>query len=292
MTRPPVDVVVPFVGNRSDLEEVLARMTRLTLGGADSLLIVDNTAAGLRLEGLSTNGVRIVHAGECQTPGFARNRGAAPGTAPWIVFLDADTAPIPDLLDRYFDPPPRSTTALLAGGLQDEPVPPQASAASRYAFLRNAMTQDDTFSFGEWGYPKSANIACRREAFEAVGGFRGHVRAAEDADLTYRLRSAGWEVERRDAAAVVHFSRRTICALLKQKALWGAGGAWIDRQYPGSIPLARGPGAIRWALLATARGLLSALRRRDRDALLYAVLRPLEAIAFELGRRISNERRC
>jgi hypothetical protein len=34
-----------------------------------------------------------------------------------------------------------------------------------------------------------------------------------------------------------------------------------------------------------------AARERTRDALIYALLRPLEAIAYEAGRLISNERR-
>ncbi len=70
-----------------------------------------------------------------------------------------------------------------------------------------------------------------------MGGFRERVRAAEDADLTYRLRAAGWEVERREPAAVVHASRKTLRGFLKQKAVWGAGGQWVTREYPGSVPL-------------------------------------------------------
>jgi GT2 family glycosyltransferase len=152
------------------------------------------------------------------------------------------------------------------------------------------MSQEDTFSFGVWGYPKSANIACRRTAFEAIGGFREDIRAAEDADLTYRLKAAGWEVERREAALVVHINRTTLGGLIRQKALWGAGGAWLDRTYPGSLPLARGPGLAWWALREITKALLSAAVRRDRDARLYALVRPLEALAWELGRRLPNER--
>jgi hypothetical protein len=205
------------------------------------------------------------------------------------VFLDADTQPAPDLLDRYFDPAPAPQTALVGGGVLDEEVPPDAPVAARYAYLRGAMSQEDTFSFGEWGYPKSANVACRRSAFDAVGGFREDIRAAEDADLTYRLRTAGWEVERREAASVVHLSRATVRGLLRQKATWGAGGAWLDRAYPGSVALVSGGGLLRWAIRETIRGLFRAARRRDRDAAIYAVLHPLESLAWQVGRRLSNE---
>jgi len=273
-----VDVVVPFRGSNEALERLRKRLAALSLRRGDSVIVVDNTPG------------RGDADAEIPTPAFARNRGAARGTAEWLVFFDADTQPPPDLLDRYFDPPPGERTGLIGGGVIDEPAPPDAPAVARYAHLRRGMSQQDTFDFGEWGYPKTANVACRRVAFEEVGGFREGIRAAEDADLTYRLRDAGWEVERREDAAVVHVSRKTVRGFLAQQALWGAGGAWLDRAYPGSVPLVDGPGLLNWAVRAGAGGLLTAARRRDRDAAILAIFRPLEALAWQFGRLLPNER--
>jgi len=135
----------------------------------------------------------------------------------------------------------------------------------------------------------SANVACRREAFEAIGGFREDIRAAEDADLTFRLRAAGWGLERREAARVVHRSRQTVRGLVAQKLRWGAGAAWLHAEYPGAFPARRLPGLSRWAARTAAGGVGSA-RLRDRDAALIAVLEPIEVLALELGRRLPNER--
>ena len=284
--RPTVDVVVPFRGSDESLQRLRERLATLSLRPGDSVLVVDNTPGRRAPDG----DVPVLHADDVPTPAFARNRGAAVGSAEWLVFLDADAEPRPDLLDRYFDPSPAASTGLIGGGVIDEPAPPGAPAAARYAYLRGAMSQEDTFAFGEWGYPKTANVACRRAAFEAVGGFRDEIRAAEDADLTYRLRAAGWEVERREEATVVHLSRKTLRALLVQKALWGAGGAWVHRTYPGAVPLVGRRGLMWWALRSTVAGLVSAARRRDRDAAILAVFRPLEMLAWELGRLLPNER--
>jgi hypothetical protein len=261
-------------------------MAALELRPGDTLLVVDNTPGSLSYNGTA---VSVLHAAERPTPAFARNRGAAQGSAEWLVFLDADTSPSPELLDRYFDPPPGERTALLGGGVVDQPIPPDGPAIARYSYLRGVMSQERTFGFCEWGYPKSANIACRRSAFEAVGGFREEIRAAEDADLTYRLRAAGWTVERRERASVVHMSRRTFRGLVSQQLVWGAGGAWLERTHPGSVPLISGPRMVRWGMAGAARG-LARLCRPDRDAVLYALLRPVEAAAWELGRLLSNER--
>lgn len=288
--RPTADVIVPFKGSTEELQDLRRRLGGLTLHPGDSVIVADNTP---RREPVrpQDGGVQVVHADALTTPAFARNAGAAAGGAEWLVFCDADTAAPPDLLDRYFDPPPRPRTALLGGGVIDDPVPADAPPVARYAYLRGVMSQEDTFGFGDrWGYPKTANVACRRAAFEEIGGFRQEIRAAEDADLTYRLRAAGWEVERREAAAVVHASRKTLRGLVVQQALWGSGGAWVNRMYPGAVPLIASPSLLRWAATTIVGGVARAARHRDRDTAILALLRPVEALAWQFGRLLPNER--
>ncbi len=165
-------------------------------------------------------------------------------------------------------------------------LPQSGPPVARYIYLRATMSQERTFSFGQWAYPKSANIAIRRSAFQSVGGFRDDIRAAEDADLAYRLNAAGWTVERREAAGIVHLNRRTLRGLIKQQALWAAGGRWLERTYPGSMPRTRGP-----SLPSSLRGGRRRERAlRGRDALIYSLLRPVEALAWELGRLLPNGR--
>ena len=284
-----MDVIVPFKGSPEALQRVRERLSALSLRDGDSVLVVDNTP---RTEPpVADDGeIPVLRAADRATPAFARNRGTARGAAEWLVFCDADTQPRPDLLDRYFDPPPEPRTGLIGGGVIDEEVPPDAPAVARYAYLRGAMSQEDTFGFGDWGYPKTANVACRRAAFEEVGGFREEIRAAEDADLTYRLKAAGWEVERREDAAVVHAGRTTLRGFIAQQAVWGAGGAWVHGVYPGSVPLVGRAGLVRWAVRTTLGGLVAAARRRDRDAAILALFRPLEALAWEFGRLLPNQR--
>jgi glycosyltransferase involved in cell wall biosynthesis len=244
-------------------------------------VVVDNTPG----HGASSGPVPVVGAAEVATPGYARNRGAERGSADWLVFLDADVTPSPDLLECYFDPAPGERTALLAGGVLDQAVTRGGPATARYAYLHRTMDQESM------GFPKTANVAVRRSAFEAVGGFREDIRAAEDADLTYRIQAEGWEAEPRGRAVGVHSSRQTLPAFLRQKLVWGAGSAWLDRAYPGAAPGRRLPGLAWWAIRAGAGDLARAARARDRDAALLAIFEPLELLAYELGRFLSNERR-
>jgi len=291
VSRPCVDVVVPFRGQPHDLEQLSARLACLSLQAGDTIVVVDNSPEQPSAEPSSNGKVRLLRASERLTPGYARNVGAACGNAEWLVFIDADTEPSPDLLDRYFDVTPSEATAQLAGKVIDEPVGPEAPGPARYAYLRGAMDQTRTLELVPGPFAQTANVACRRSAFEAVGGFREHIWPAEDADLSFRLRAAGWTIERRDEASVVHFSRRTVRAMVGQAARHGAGCAWLDQAYPGSSPARRLPGLVWWGIRFATAGLARAARRRDRDEAVRAVYEPLWELAFELGRSRSVERR-
>jgi mycofactocin glycosyltransferase len=284
-TRPRVDVVVPFAGSGEAGSALERRLAGLRLREGDTVTVVDNGPSP------PLAGGEVVHAPEIPTPAYARNRGAARGRAEWIVFLDADVEPLADLLDLYFDPLPGERVGLVAGGVIDEPVTEGPSAAV-YAAARASMSQDTTFAHGRYAFAQTANCAVRRAALEAVGGFREHIRAGEDADLCYRLAAAGWEVERREPAAAVHLSRRTVRSLLAQSACHGSGAAWLDRAYPGSFPARRRRGLVWWAVRDGTPRLLAAARRRDRRAAVLALLDPLTTLAYEFGRSLPNERRA
>jgi len=283
--RPAVDVVLPFFGSAEQLELVVQRLAALDVRPGDTLTIADNRPGAADDD---AGPVRIVAAAERRTSYHARNRGVAGGTAPWIVFLDADVLPPAELLERYFEPPPGEHVGILAGSVID--AGETASAAERYAFLKSSMSQEVTLAHGEWAFAQTANAAVRRSAFEQAGGFEGGVRSGGDADLCFRVRAAGWTLERRERAAVVHRNRATVPRMLAQRARHGAGAAWLARRWPGALPRRRWPGLAWWAVRRTADGVRAAARK-DRDAMLLGLLDGPAVWAFELGRLIPNRPR-
>lgn len=282
-----VDIVVPFCGPQSGLDALRERLLAARLEAAASVTIVDNRPVAGAVD--RDGPLAVLAAPERQSSYFARNRGARVGSAEWIVFLDADVLPAPNLLSAYLDPRPGAEVAVLAGGVVDEPPEQGAelSAAAAYAHLRAHMSQANTLKDGPWGYAQTANCAVRREAFERVGGFEDGIRSGGDADLCFRLRALGLAIESRPEAAVIHRSRQSLRALLRQRARHGSGAAWLDARYPGAFPRARYPGLLAWGVrrLATA----AALRARGRrQAAIEAGVEPLSVWAFELGRLASN----
>jgi mycofactocin glycosyltransferase len=282
--RDRVDVVIPFAGTQAALEDLSGRAGRIALRPGDTLTVVDN-----RPDGEAPADDRVVAARERRSSYYARNRGAARGSAEWIVFVDADVEPAADLLDSYFARPLDRRTAVLAGGVVDEPADvTDRSWAARYAHLRGRMGQSNTLLPGEWGYAQTANCAVRRSAFDAVGGFRDAIRSAGDADLCFRLRHAGWQLEGRPEAVVVHRSRRTLRSMLRQRLRHGSGIGWLEREYPGSFPRKNPLGLTKWTLQSFARGAVAAARGRS-DAALVATIEPLDVWALELGRLFPNK---
>jgi GT2 family glycosyltransferase len=277
--RPAVDVVVPFFGPRSSLERLVAGMSSLALREGDTVTVVDNRPPGAA----PVSGA--IQAPERQSSYYARNRGAERGSAEWILFLDADTCPRPDLLDRYFDPLPSDAVGVLGGGIEDEPVD---GGVARFATIAGSMSQGNTLGLGSWAYVQTANCAIRRDAFEQVGGFCEEIRSGGDADICFRLKDAGWKIEPRERALVTHTSRRKLSKLLRQRARMGAGAAWLDARHPGSFPAKRWPGLLAWGVGSVARAGVAAARG-DRDQALFKAIDPLTVWAFELGRRLPND---
>ena len=65
----------------------------------------------------------------------------------------------------------------------------------------------------EWNTPVGEATECggdalvRREAFDAVGGYRAEQRAGEEPEMTARMRAAGWKIWRIDALMTEHDAR-------------------------------------------------------------------------------------
>jgi GT2 family glycosyltransferase len=279
-------VIVPFAGRPAELGELLAALEALDRAPGDELIVADNRRE--RPAQAHAGAVRVIAAAGVASPGFARNRAAAVASGEWLVMIDADTHPARDLIGRYLEPAPGPDVGILAGGIDD--VARGGGRLARHLLGRAQMSQETTLGRGRWRYAQTANMAVRREAFVAVGGFAERARAGEDADLCFRLLQAGWALEPRPQARVAHRARETLPALAAQLARHGAGAAWCERRHPGSFPPPSPSELARRLASSGARALSAAARGRGAEAQL-AALELLEACAFEGGRLLSNRAR-
>ena len=243
-TRPPVSVVVPFLGALEEGERLLSALAALRLRPDDEVIVVDNSSPPV-VPG-------AVSAPEQKSSYFARNAGVDRASGEWLLFLDADCRPRPTLIDDYFAERIDPGCGVVAGRVMA--LSGQSGLVARYARSRGHLSQAAHMRDAHLPYGITANLLIRRSALVALGGFQEGLRSGGDADVCWRLQEAGWTIAYREPAAVEHAHRERVVALARQAARYSAAIAWMDRHRPGSSARPRvtrrlvraGAGALAW----------------------------------------------
>jgi Glycosyltransferase like family 2 len=220
---------MPFAGDVGAAAEAIAALQSLNAGRGDELIIADNSGTVA-----STDEVQVVGAEGERSPARARNVGASYAKRDWILFLDADCEPAPDLLDSYFELDVEDTVGALAGEVAASAD--ASSIAERYGASRGFLGQQLHLNHPYMPRAVAANLMVRREVFAQLGGFYEGLRAAEDTDFSWRLQRAGWRLEPRPSARVQHRYRASVGELRQQWRGYAAGRAWLGRRYEGFRP--------------------------------------------------------
>lgn len=179
-----VTVVVPTIG-RPSLDVLLDALASSSGPRPAELVLVDDRPAGepLRPERPGLPPVRVVRTGG-GGPARARNLGWRTARTRWIAFLDDDVVPDPDWYER------------LAADLADLPSD-VAGSQGRVRVPPPADRRPTDWERGTAGLATSswitADLAYRRDALAAVGGFDERFPRAfrEDSDLALRVMGTG-----------------------------------------------------------------------------------------------------
>jgi hypothetical protein len=282
--RPAVSVVVPFRGDEAEARAMLDRMGVLALAEDDELLVADNSDDGI-VARVAPEGVITVPARGERSPAFARNRAVERARGDWLLLLDADCRPPPDLIDRYFVEAIDDRCAALAGAVVG--AAEQQALAARYARSREYLRQDANLRDPHGPRAALANLLVRRAAWEEVGGLTEGIRCAEDTEFCWRLLGTGWTLAYRDQALVEHLHRVSLRDLAVQNARYVAGAAWLNRHIPGSYP--REPTASRLARCAAGVIVWTATARFERA--LFKAIDALVIVSERIGWHMDNRPR-
>ena len=247
-----MSVVVPACGRTEDLRRCLAALAAQepVAGGLEVIVSIDgpdpapSAVRAVALDGLDLQVIQASRTG----PAGARNRGAAVATKALLGFVDDDCEPAAGWAAALAAALERDPDALVGGPLLN-PYPRDSSAAASHAVveaLYECATED---------FLASANLALRRDRFEALGGFDESfpTAAAEDRDLCARAVDRGLRVLHVDEARVLHHRRSGPLQLWRHHAEYGRGARRLARRREslGQPPVRAGRGFPRALLRST-----------------------------------------
>jgi len=163
-------------------------------------------------------------------PGPARNAGVAIARGEFVLFLDDDATAPPNWIETMVDRCTSHQCDVLCGGIDAYSV---REPVAHYLHLRMQR------ALGRPGHEMKAaptgNLLIRREAFERVGGFsEERLPAAEDWELSHRLRQAGSTIIYDPAASIVHRYQSELEPALQRMRTTGAVGVQLARRMYGS----------------------------------------------------------
>lgn len=249
---PVVSVVIPVKDGARDLPRLLDALAAVEWPRERlETLVVDNGSADGSRELAARAGLRVLDEPR-PGPYAARNRGAHEASGEWVVFTDADCAPRPDWLRRLLaDPIPDGAGAIAGEVLALELETPVQRFVEARGFMKHAVTLPHKAIPGF----STANVAIRRDALLALGGFRDDVLFFGDMELAWRLQiDGGGKLLFRPDAVVLHRHRRTARELWRQGVQHGRGVAFMKSAHPGRYRIGVGEQIARLASIGTAAG--------------------------------------
>lgn len=297
MESPHISVIV-CTRNRSQLlvEALEAILAVEDPGSPWELLIIDNSSTDDTLtiaQGFASRHPHVRVEVEAELGlSAARNAGVRLAQGEQLVFVDDDAFPEPgwllDLVDAL-----EGEEVLAAGGPVDPLFEGQLPAwfdASYMPYITVWDLGEERIELAYNEYPRGANMAFRRQAFERFGGFSHHLGrrgrsllSCEETELCLRIERGGGKVVYTPGARVDHkvkADRITEKWLLDRFAAQGRSEAIVDWQHGSWAGLRWGSARFRRnaanAAHAAAEGqstsLLAACQQRASKAYLWSAL--------------------
>lgn len=249
---PRVSIVVCAYNAEETLHDTLRGVAALRYPDFETLVVDDgSTDATARIA--AGYGCRLI-----RTPNrglsAARNTGWQAATGEIVAYLDADAHPDPDWLTYLA----MDFTATAHAGVGGPNVPPpDAPLVADCVGNAPGGPVHVLLSDREAEHIPGCNMAFRRSALEALGGFDARFRVAgDDVDLCWRLQDRGWTLGFSPGAMVWHHRRRTVRGYWRQQVGYGRAEAMLERKWPDRY---NGGGHVQWAGRIYGDGLLQPL---------------------------------
>ncbi|MGB2710931.1 MAG: glycosyltransferase, partial [Conexibacter sp.] len=238
---PRVTVVVCTHNGAATIEDCLKGVAALDYPNYEAIVVDDGSTDATasivaRFPGIRR--LRTDHAGLSN----ARNAGLDAADGEIVAYLDDDARPDRHWLHHLATSFARSEHAGIGGPNVQPPVEGLLARAIAggpggpiHVLLSDTVAE----------HIPGCNMAFRRSALRAIGGFDARFRTAgDDVDVCWRLQERGWTLGFSPAAVVDHHARPTLRAFWRQQRGYGRAEALLERKWPERY---NGGGHLTWA---------------------------------------------
>ena len=241
-TTPSISVIVCTHNGTRTLDECLRSLKHLNYPDYEVLLVDDGSSEGVKAIVSRHDHVRYLrqdHGGLSA----ARNLGAEKSSGEILAYTDDDCMPDEDWLG-YLALEFQGRREIGAAGGPNIPPPPQNLAQACVVAAPGAPCHV-LLNDQEAEHIPGCNLAVRRNAFKAIGGFKRHYRTAgDDVDFCWRLQICGFRIGFSPPAFVWHYRRFSARDYLRQQIGYGKAEAILMKDH--SKRFALFPGGARW----------------------------------------------
>lgn len=237
---PTISVVVCTYNGKRTIRDCMEGLKRVDYPNFEVIVVNDGSTDGTE-EIPKEYGFKVI---SIPNGGLsnARNVGMRAAKGEIVAYIDDDAIPDPQWL-TYLAVTFQSTNHAGVGGPNIPPVDDGAIAEC----VANApggpihVLLTDT----EAEHIPGCNMAFRKSALEAIGGFDTQFRiAGDDVDLCWRIQKQGWTLGFNPAAMVWHHRRNSVKNYWKQQLNYGKAEGFLERKWPEKYNAA---GHVPWA---------------------------------------------
>lgn len=256
-TWPRVSVVVCVYNGASTIRDCCEGLRELNYPNYEVIVVddgsTDNTAA--IVSEFNVTLIRTHNRGLSA----ARNTGLEAATGEIVAYTDGDARADRDWL-TYLALAFRNSTHVGVGGWNIAPggdgwfadCVANSPGGPVHVLLTDTLAE----------HIPGCNMAFRKTALEAIGGFDPQFRAAgDDVDVCWRLQERGWTLGFTSPAMVWHHNRNSLRAYWRQQQGYGKAEALLERKWPEKYNSA---GHLTWGGRLYGRGLTLPLSRVGR----------------------------
>lgn len=231
---PQVSVVVATYNRADILRENIDSVLNQAFDSYEAIYVddgsTDATAPLLEESAARLNVPFVVVRTERVGPGPARNAGVTAAHGEFVLFLDDDATAPPDWIRTMVDRCNAHGCDVLCGGIGAFST---AEPVAHYLHLR--MQRALGSGVRELNAAPTGNLLIRRAKFNEVGGFsEERLPAAEDWELSYRLRNAGARIVYDPAVSIAHRFQTERGPALQRMRTTGAVGVYLAKRMHGS----------------------------------------------------------